>query len=96
MFNLEITPGPWKLRDNRILIPIKKSKYSDDFEIARATIFDKGTANAKAIAAVPELLAVYKAAKKVNDVCVDCMEDECNDARDSLSDAIKKLEERHA
>ncbi len=58
MFNPKITKGEWIIKDGIIKSP-------DDEVIANAN--HNHIHNARAIAAVPELLAVYRAAKEFSD-----------------------------
>ena len=81
---IKSSTGAWFI-DNCII------KSSDDEVIA--DVNETHIYNAKAIAAVPELLSVYKAARKLKNMAMFWAEDQ--HIIDSILEAIDKLEERH-
>ncbi len=84
MFNPKITEVEWIIKDGIIKSP-------DDEVIANAN--ETHIYNAKAIAAVPELLSVYKAARKLKNMAMVWAEDQ--HIIDGILEAIEKLEDRH-
>jgi len=94
MFNPNITPGPWgESTSGDNIIGTTERQYGN-LNIAHIILIDDWKENRKAIAAVPQLLQVYKAAKKLNDSGA-CVSDKYYGLACELDDAIKKLEERN-
>lgn len=88
MFNPKITKGEWNIKDGIIKSP-------DDEVIANAN--ETHIYNAKAIAAVPELLEVYRAVKEFSDYYAGDRDFSFTygESFNPVLAAIKKLEERH-
>jgi hypothetical protein len=80
------TPGPWRVNDK--IAVVEQDKPLGLF-VADCRMTDEGRANARLIAAAPDLLAALKMLEEIDDAYgIDLNEQQ----RDQMHDAIRKAE----
>jgi len=91
MFNPKITEGEWVLLN----IANRNDAIGMKIGVKEIRFLDWPKEDMKAIAAVPELLKVYKAAREVVDAAIVVAQGESYGELDSLYEAIENLEKKH-